>query len=89
MDLTIWVVVGFIIGVVLPIIFAKWLPNSLFHNWGVKVGRVMSATMRNKITVGNWEGFENKLTGSFLAFAQGVKDGADEDDTKTKEKGKG
>jgi len=51
-----------------------------FYQWGYKHGLKLSSYGRKKIGVENWENFENNLTGSFIAYAQGFKDGADSDD---------
>ena len=73
-------VLAFIVGTILPIVFGTILPNSLFHSWGVKAGRKLSSAGRKAVKKQAWESFENKLTGSFFAFAQGFQEGADEDD---------
>lgn len=81
MNETLIVIIAFVVGTGLPLIFASFLPNSKFYNWGVSVGKKMSAAGRK---ISGWEGIENNLTGSFLSFAQGLKEGADEDDEATK-----
>lgn len=79
MDWTI--IIGFIVGILLPLIFGSILPNSKFFEWGFKAGKKSSSKGR-QILGANWEKIENNLTGSFLSFAQGFKDGADVDDAK-------
>ncbi len=75
-------VIGVIVGILLPVLFTQFLPNEKFHAWGYKFGKNMS-----RAAVGymgeNWEKAENNFTGSILAFAQGLKEGADVDDNGT------
>jgi len=76
----IYVVVGFIVGMILPLIFAKYLPNEKFYKWGVKHGKYLTKKGREWFGVENWEKVENSITGSAVAYVQGVSDGADSDD---------
>jgi len=71
-------IIGVLVGMILPLLFATFLPNAKFYNWGVSVGKKMSAE-GNKIIGKNYEQLENNLTGSMLSFSQGVKDGAAQD----------
>jgi hypothetical protein len=72
------IVVGFLVGTLVPFVFMSLLPNSKFHAWGVSTGKKLSAA-GTKIVGGNWENLENNLTGSFISFAKGVEEGANED----------
>lgn len=76
---TLGFVLSFLFGTLIPIIFANWLPNSLFYNAGLKLGRRLSAAGRT-IAGNDWEQAENNFTGSLAAFVTGVTDGANEDD---------
>jgi len=73
-------ILSFIVGLILPMIFANFLPNEKFYAWGRKVGRKLSSGGRTVVQIQAWEQFENNITGSFLAFANGLRDGADDDD---------
>ena len=68
MDTFIHVGLSFLIGVILPVIFVKFLPNEKFYKWGEKAGQKLSSK-GFEFFGKNWENLENKLTGSFLAFA--------------------
>lgn len=73
-------ILGFLVGVILPIVFANFIPNEKFYKWGKSVGRKMSAA-GNKLVGKSYEQLENNLTGSMLSFSQGIKEGAGEDNT--------
>ena len=73
------IIIAFVVGILLPLIFASFVPNTKFHAWGVSIGQKLSAA-GNKVAGVSWEKLENNLTGSFISFAQGVEEGADEDD---------
>lgn len=75
---TLMLIIAFIVGTMLPLLFGTFLPNTKFHAWGVKLGKKFSA--KGNTFVPGYEQLENNLTGSFLAFAQGFKEGADSDD---------
>jgi hypothetical protein len=77
MDLA--VILGFVAGVILPLLFANFVPNEKFYNWGYKFGKKGSAAGK-KFLGENYEKVENNFTGSFIGFAQGLQDGADSDD---------
>ena len=73
-------IIAFMVGVMVPLIFTQFLPNEKFYNWGFTLGKSMSR--KGKGLVGeSWEQAENNFTGSVVAFAQGLKEGADLDDT--------
>jgi len=82
MDWTI--IIAFLIGTLLPFIFASLLPNSKFYNWGYKAGQKLSLFFRDKVGIEAWESMENNITGSFFSYSQGLKDGADSDDSTKK-----
>ena len=71
-------IIGFVVGVILPLLFASFIPNQKFYSWGQIIGRKMSIA-GNKYVGVNYEKLENNLTGSALSFSQGVRDGAAED----------
>ena len=77
MSSTVIAILSFVVGVGLPLIFASFLPNQKFHDWGVSIGKKLSAA-GGKIP--GYEEIENNLTGSFVSFAQGLQEGADSDD---------
>jgi len=70
--------VTFIVGTILPLVFLYLIPNAKFYAWGVSTGKKMSKA-GNKIIGKSYEQLENNITGSFLSFAQGVKEGASTD----------
>ena len=77
-----WIgVAGFFVGSILPFVLASVLPNKWFKTLGVKAGRDLSRMGRRLIGPDSYEKFENTLTGSLVSFAQGVAEGADEDDS--------
>lgn len=78
MDLTL--IIGFVVGVLAPVIFMSFLPNKKFKAWGTVVGKKASLKGSKLIGKENWEKLENNLTGSVLSFAQGFVEGADLDD---------
>ena len=75
------IILGFFGGTVLPMIFAKWLPNDTWHRWGVDAGRKLSKAGGQFFGAASWEQVENSLLGSFAAFVSGVEEGANEDDS--------
>lgn len=78
---TIGVILTFVFTVLIPLIFLTFLPNEKLYNWGFKYGSKWSKWMNKKLGRLNWEGIENNITGSVISFAQGIKDGADSDDS--------
>lgn len=78
MDITL--IIGFVVGVLVPVIFMSFLPNTKFKKWGITVGTKASLKGSKLLGKENWEKLENNLTGSFLSFAQGFAEGADLDD---------
>lgn len=77
------IIIAFLVGTLLPLIFASVLPNTTFYKWGFSAGKKLSAKGKSWVG-GSWENFENNLTGSFVSFAQGLKEGADSDDENNK-----
>lgn len=77
-------VIAFVVGILLPFIFASLLPNSKFYAWGFSAGKKLSGFMQGKVGKDAWEAMENNITGSFFAYAQGLKEGADSDDAPAK-----
>lgn len=73
-------VIGIAVGTILPFILATFVPNTWFKNLGVKAGRDLSRAGRKLVGKDAFEKIENNFTGSLLSFAQGVVQGADEDD---------
>lgn len=71
---------GFIFGVLVPLLFLRYLPNEKFFKWGQGIGRKISAGGRKFLAIEAWEKLENNLLGSATAFVQGVEAGASEDD---------
>jgi hypothetical protein len=71
--------IGFVVGTLVPLLLLAFLPKEKFHGWGVKVGARFSAA-GTKFAGISWESLENNLTGSFVAFAKGLEEGADSDD---------
>ena len=67
-------------GTLLPMIFAKWVPNEKWHQWGFSAGKKLSEKGVQFFGAKSWEQLENSMLGSFAAFVQGVTEGANEDD---------
>lgn len=70
----------FLVTMLIPWLFMTYLPNDKISAFGKKLGRKMSSGAGGKIGKANWESIENKFTGGLVALAEGIKDGADEDD---------
>ncbi len=72
--------IGLILGFIIPLLFATFLPNDKVYNFGFKIGQKLSS--KGKSVLGStWEdAVENNLTGTIVAAANGLKDGADSDD---------
>lgn len=72
-------IIAFVVGILAPFLFGQLLPNKKFHGWGFALGK--KASEKGKALIGDsWDKLENNLTGSFLSFAEGFKEGADSDD---------
>ena len=73
-------IIGFVVGMVLPLIFAYFIPNDKFYSWGYALGKKMSAYGSSKLKKEDYEKLENNITSSVVNFAAGFQEGADEDD---------
>jgi len=73
--------ISFVVGVLLPMAFATFLPNKLFYGFGFNLGKKMSQE-GNKLIGKSYEELENNLTGSVIAFAQGLEEGSNVDNGK-------
>jgi len=72
-----------LIGIVASLM-TTWLKKGQFYNYGVAVGKWVSKIGSLRLGKETWEKIEDIFSTTFLSFADGVKDGADWDDTEVK-----
>lgn len=74
--------IGAVLGALIGTLFLVFLPNAKAYALGQGLGRKLSVAGRKALKTETWEKLENNLTGTIFSAAQGLKDGADEDDGK-------
>lgn len=63
-------------------IIVAFLKKGEFEKWGRNVGKALSKFASARFGKKSWEKIEDVITISFVSFAKGIKEGADEDDLK-------
>lgn len=71
--------IALLAGTILPVLATKFIPNSTFKAWGVSVGSKLTTEGRKIAGKEAWEKLEGTIVGSFVAFSDGLKEGAESD----------
>lgn len=76
---TLQIILGLVAGTALPLLAAKFIPNSTFKTWGINIGKKLSEQGTKYVGKETWQKLENTIVGSFVAFSDGLKEGAESD----------